>query len=140
MEKFVDTMPTIIQTCLSTCENWAKTTKKVKELEDIIRKCDPPAAALPTLTQGTAVPSLYSHIAHSDDKEETDIPQAFKGVKPKQNRGRGKGKQPQQKPNPPPVQIQEEQYTYEDTNNYYHNENYRGQSRGCRPYRGHTTG
>ena len=24
--------------------------------------------------------SLYSHIAHSDDKEETDIPQPFKGA------------------------------------------------------------
>ena len=33
MEKFVDTMPTIIQTHLITCENWAKTTKKAKELE-----------------------------------------------------------------------------------------------------------
>ena len=119
MVKFVDTMPTMIQTHLITCENWAKTTKKAKELEHIIRKCDPPAAALPALTQGTAVPVLYSHIAHSDDKEETDIPQPFKGVKPKQtkNRGRGKGKQQQQKPDPPPVQIQEEQYTYEDTNN-----------------------
>ena len=50
MEKFVDTMPTIIQTHLITCENWAKTTKKVKELEHIVRKCNPPAAALPTLT------------------------------------------------------------------------------------------
>ena len=48
MEMFVDTMPTIIQTHLITCENWAKTTKKAKELEHIIRKCDPPAAALPT--------------------------------------------------------------------------------------------
>ena len=96
---------------------------------------------MPTLTQGAAVPSLYSHIAHSDDKKGTDIPQSFKAVKPKQtkHRGRGKGKQQQQKPNPPPVQIQEEQYTYEDTNNYYHNENYRGQSRGHRPYRGQTT-
>ena len=142
MEKFVDTMPTIIKTHLITCENWAKTTKKAKELEHIIRKCDPLAAALPTLTQGAAVPSLYSHITHSDDKEETNIPQPFKGVKPKQtkNRGRGKGKQLQQKPNPRPVQIQEEQYTYEVTNNYYHNENYRGQSRGCRPYRGQHTG
>ena len=28
MEKFVDTMPTIIQTHLITCENWTKTTKK----------------------------------------------------------------------------------------------------------------
>ena len=133
MGKFVDTMPTIIQTHLITCENWAKTTKKAKKLEHIIRKCDPLAAALPTLTQSAAVPGLYSHITHSDNKEETDIPQPFK-------KGRGKGKQPQQKPNPPPVQIQEQQYTYEDTNNYYHNETYRGQSRGHRPYRGQNTG
>ena len=68
-------MPTIIQTHLITCKTWTKTTKKVKELEHIIRKCDQLAAALPNLTKGTAVPSLYSHIAHSDDKEETDIPQ-----------------------------------------------------------------
>ena len=47
MERFVDTMPTIIQTHLITCKNWEKTTKKAKELEHIIRKCDPPAAALP---------------------------------------------------------------------------------------------
>ena len=80
MEKFIDTMPTIIQTHLIACKTWAKTTKKVKELEHIIRKCDPPAAALPNLTKGTAVPSLYSHIAHSNDKEETDIPQPFIGV------------------------------------------------------------
>ena len=84
MEKFVDNMPTIIQTHLITCEYWEKTAKKAKELEHIIRKCDPPAVALPTLTQGAAVPSLYSHIAHSDDKEETDIPQPFKGAKLKQ--------------------------------------------------------
>ena len=107
MKKFVDTMPTIIQTHLITCENWAKTTKKAKELEHIIRKCDPLAAALPTLAQGTAVPGLYSHITHSDDKEETDIPQPFKGAKPKElkHKGRGKGKQQLQKPKFPPVQI-----------------------------------
>ena len=74
MEKFIDTMPIIIQTHLITKKTWKKTTDKVKELEYIIRKCDPPAAALPNLTKDTAVPSLYSHIAHSDDKEETDIP------------------------------------------------------------------
>ena len=74
MEKFIDTMPTIIQTHLITCKTWVKTTKKAKELEHIIRKCDPPAAALPNLTKSSAVPSLYSHIAHFDDKEETDIP------------------------------------------------------------------
>ena len=40
----------------------------------------------------------------------------------------------------PPVQVQDEQYNYDDTNNYYHNGNYRGQPRGCRPYRGQNTG
>ena len=70
MEKFIDTMPTIIQTHLITEKTLEKTTDKAKELEHIIRKCDSPAAALPNLTKGTAVPSLYSHIAHSDDKEE----------------------------------------------------------------------
>ena len=99
-------------------------------------------SSLPNLTKSTAVPSLYSHIAYSDDKEETDIPQPYKGVCPKQSkhRGRGKGKQPQQKPKNPPVQIQDDQYNYEDTNNYYHNENYRGQPRGHRLYRGQNTG
>ena len=65
-------------------------------MEHIIRKCDPLAAALPNLTKGTVVPSLYSHIAHSIDKEETDILQPFKGARPKQpkTRGRGKGQQP----------------------------------------------
>ena len=82
MEKFIDTMPTIIQTHLITEKTWQETTDKAKELEHIIRKCDPLAAALPTLAKGTAVPSLYSHIAHSDDKEETDIPQPFKGPGP----------------------------------------------------------
>ena len=110
MENFVDTMPTIIQTHLITCKNWEKTTKKAKELEHIIRKCDSPAAALPNLTQSTAVPGLYSHIADLNGKEETDIPQPFKGARPKQpkTRGGGKGKQPQQKPKPPPVQVQAE--------------------------------
>ena len=86
--------------------------------------------------------SLYSHIAHSNDKDEVEIPQPFKGADPKQPkpRGRGKGKQPQQKPKNPPPQTQEDSYNYEDTNNYYHNENYRGRSRGCRPYRGQNTG
>ena len=79
------------------------------------------------MTKGTTVPSLYSHIAHSNDKEETDIPQLFKGTQPKQpkTRGGGKGKQPQQKLKTPPVQVQEDQYNYDDTNIYCHNENYK---------------
>ena len=41
----------------------------------------------------------------------------------------------------PPVQVQDDQYNYDDaTTNYYHDENYRGQPRGCRPYRGQNTG
>ena len=84
MEMFIDTMPTIIQTHLITCKTWEKTTDKVKELEHIIRKCDPLAAALSNMTKGATVPDLYSHIAHSDDKEETDIHQPFKGARPKQ--------------------------------------------------------
>ena len=134
-DKFIDTMPTIIQMHLCTEKDWAVTTKKAKELEHIIRKCDPPVAALPTLAKGTAVPGLYSHIIHSNDKYKMEIPQPFKGAHPKQpkSRGGGKGKQPEQKP---PPQTQDDQYNYKDTNNYYHNENYRCQSRGCRPYRG----
>ena len=91
---------------------------------------------MPTLAKGTAVPGLHSHVAHSDDKDETDIPQTFKGAHPKQpkSRGGGKDKQPQQKLKNLPAQIQDDQYNYEDTNNHYHNENYRGQSRGHRPY------
>ena len=112
MEKFIDTMPIIIQTCLITKKTLEKTTDKAKELEHIINKCDPLAAALPNLTKGATVPSSYSHIAHSDDKEETDIRQPFKGAHPKQpkHRGGGKGKQPEQKPKNPPVQIQDDQY------------------------------
>ena len=142
-DKFIDTMPTIIQMHLITEKDWAAITKKAKELEHIIRKCHPLAAALPTLAKGTAVPGLYSHIAHSN-KDETEIPQPFKGARPKQpkprGRGRGKGKQPQQKLKHPPPQTQDDQYNYEDTSNYYHNENYRGQSRDRRPYRGQNTG
>ena len=120
-------------------QNWDKTTQKTKELEHIIRKCDQPAAALSTLTQGAAVPSLYSHIAQSEDNEETEIPLPFKGVNPKQNKFKARGKVDNSKRKPPPVQIQEEQYTFEDTNNYYHTKNYRGQPRGQRPYRGQNT-
>ena len=78
-DKFIDKMPAIRQMQLITEKDWAATTKKAKELEHIIRKCDQPAATLPTLAKGTAVPSLYSHIAHSDDKDKTEIPHLLKG-------------------------------------------------------------
>ena len=127
-DKFIDTMPTIIQTHFITEKTWQETTDKTKELEHIIRKCDRLAAALPTLAKGTAVPSLYSHIAHSDDKDEMDIPQPFKGARPKQPKSRGgqRGKQPQQNPKNLPAQIQDDQYNYEDTNNYITEDNPEG--------------
>ena len=73
-----------------------------KSLEHIIMKCDPPTLAMLMMATGATVLGLYSHIAHSVDKEEGDIPQPFKGAKPKQTRGRGKpkGKPQDQRQNP----------------------------------------
>ena len=88
-EKFIETMPTMIQTHLITCKDWDMVKDTAKSLEHIIMKCNPPTPAMVT---GATVPGLYSHIAHSVDKEERDIPQPFKGAKPKQTRGRGKPK------------------------------------------------
>ena len=86
-------------------------------------KCNPPTLAMPTMATGATVPGLYSHIAHSVDKEEGDIPQPFKGAKLKQTSGRGKPKGiPQvQRQNPPKIQEVDETYNYESPNNYYHN-------------------
>ena len=129
-------MPTMIQTHLITCKDWDTVKDTAKSLEHIIMKCDPPTPAMPTMATGATVPGLYSNIAHLVDKEEGDIPQLFKGTKPKQTRGRGKpkGKPQDQRQNPPKVQEVEENYNYESPNNYYHNTS--NQSRGCRPYNG----
>ena len=98
-EKFIETM---IQTHLITCKDWATLNDTVKYLEHIIMKCDPLTLAMPMMATGATVPGLYSHIAHSMDKEEGEIPQPFKGTKPKQTRGRGKpkGKPQEQRQNP----------------------------------------
>ena len=102
-EKFIETMPTMIQTHLITCKDWAMVKDTAKSLKHIIMKCDPPTPAMPTMATGATVWGLYSHIAHSVDKEEGEIPQPFKGAKPKQTRGRGKpkGKPQEQRQNPP---------------------------------------
>ena len=76
-DKFIDIMLYLI-----TKNDWPATTKKAKELEHIIRKCDPPTAALPTLATDTTVPGLYSHITHSNDKDKVEIPQPFKWLIP----------------------------------------------------------
>ena len=135
-EKFIETMPTMIQTHLITCKDWAMVKETAKSLKHIIMKCDPPTPAMPTMATGATVLGLYSHIAHSVDKEKGEIPQLFKGAKPKQTRGRGKpkGKPQEQRQNPPKAQEAEETNTYENPNNYYHNAP--SQSRGHRPYNG----
>ena len=91
-EKFIETMPTMIQTHLIMCKDWATVKDTAKSLEHIILKCDPPTLAVPMMAPGATVLGLYSHIAHSVDKEEGEIPQPFKGTKPKQTKGRGKPK------------------------------------------------
>ena len=73
MEKFIETMPTFIQTHLIIEPNWKMVTKKVKNLEHIIQKCDAPAIAPPSLQGVGAVPSLYSHIAQSQDQDSDNI-------------------------------------------------------------------
>ena len=80
---------------------------------------------MPLVTTGATVPGLYSHIAHSVDKEE-EIPPPFKGAKLKQIRGRGKpkGKPQSYRQNAPKAQEAEEAYAYDSPNNYYHNDNY----------------
>ena len=135
-EKFIETMPTMIQTHLIMCKDWDTVKDTAKSLEHIIMKCNPPTLAMPMMATGATVPGLYSHIAHLVDKEEGDIPQPFKGAKPKQTRGRGKpkGKPQDVRQNPPKAQEVEENYNYESPNNYYHNTS--NQSRGHRPYIG----
>ena len=91
-KKFIETMPTMIQTHLIICKDWADVKDKAKSLEHIIRKCDPPTPTVPLMVTGATVLGLCLHIAHSVDKEEGEIPQLFKGAKLKQTRGRGKPK------------------------------------------------
>ena len=133
-EKFIETMPMMIQTYLIMCKDWATVKDTAKFLEHIILKCDPPTLAMPMMATGATVLGLYSHIAHLVDKEEGEIPQPFKGAKLKQTRGRGKlkGKPHEQGQNPPKAQEADETYTYENPNNYYHNAP--SQSRSHRPF------
>ena len=139
-EKFIETMPTMIQMHLIISKDWANIKDKAKSLEHIIQKCDRPTPTMPLMVTGATVPGLYSHIVHSVDKEEGEIPQLFKGTKPKQTRDRGKpkGKPQEQRQNPPKAQEADETYTYDSPNNYYHNDIYTApsQNRGRRPFNG----
>ena len=79
-EKFIETIPTMIQTHLIMCKDWPTVKDTAKSLEHIIQKCDPPTPAMPMMATGATVLGLYSHIAHLVDKEEGEIPQPFKGT------------------------------------------------------------
>ena len=103
MEKFIETMPTMIQTHLIIYKDSAETKDKAKSLEHIIWKCDPPTPAMPLVKTGATVLGLYSHITHLVHKDEEEICPPFKGEKLKQTRGRGKpkGKSQGHRQNPP---------------------------------------
>ena len=136
MERFIETMTTIIQTHLIIEPNWKMVIKKVKNLKHIIWKCEAPAIASPSLQGAGAVPSIYLHIAQSQDQDSDYIPKPFQSTKGRGGKKSGKSKQKYQQqlqPTPPPPDEEEH---YEETNNYYHNENYRGNYRDHRPYRG----
>ena len=45
-EKFIETMPMMIQTHLIMCKDWAAVKDTVKSLEHIILKCVPPTLAM----------------------------------------------------------------------------------------------
>ena len=138
MKTFIETIPTITQTHLIIEPNWAKVSKKAKNLEHIIRQCNPLTIAPPIVQGAGADPSIYSHIAQSQNQDSGNIPKPFKSTRGTGRKKSGKGKSKSQQPQPPPLPKQEEQY--EEVDNYYHNENYRGNNRGCRPYRGQYCG
>ena len=91
MEKFIETMPTTIQTYLIIEPNCAEVTKKAKNLEHVIQICDPLATAPPTITGGGEGPGLYSHIAQSQDQHSDSIPKLFKSTKGKGGKKSGRG-------------------------------------------------
>ena len=98
---------------------------------------------MPLVTTGATVLGLYSHITYSVDKDEAEIPPPFKGAKSKQTRGGGrpKGKPQGHRQNPPKDKEADESYTYDNTNNDYHNDNYAApdQNRGRRPFAGQSS-
>ena len=126
VDKLIKTMPILIQTHLVTEKTWAAVTKKAKELKHIIQKCEPPVTAS-TSMQAAAVPKPFKSTKGRGGKK------SVKG-KQKQQQQQQQQQPQQQKPPPPPIEKEIEQY--DETGNYYHNDNYQGHNRGHRPYRG----
>ena len=89
-------MPTIIQTHLIIEPKWAEVTKKEKNLEHIIQRCDPPATSIPIIPGAGAVPSLFLHITQSQDQEiktQTVFKSHLKAQKAKEERNQAKANQ-----------------------------------------------
>ena len=85
-------MPTIIQIHLIIKPDWAEVTKKAKNLEHIIWRCEPSTTASSIIQGAGAVPGLYSHIAQFQDQDSGNIPKPFKITKGKGGKKSGKGK------------------------------------------------
>ena len=105
MDKFIETMPKIIQTHLIIAPNWEEVTKKANYLEHIIQRCEPLAIALPISQGAGAGPSLYSHVAQSQDLISASQLKPFKSARGhggKESKGKAKPQQ-QPQPTPPPL-------------------------------------
>ena len=78
-EKFIETMPTMIQTYLIICKDWAEVKDKAKSLEHIIQKCDPPTPLCRWLQQVQQYRD-YIHILHTQwTKKKGKCPHHLKG-------------------------------------------------------------
>ena len=62
-------MPTMILTPLIIEPSWAEVTKKAKNLEHIIQRCDPPATASPIYQAQVHFPA-YIHSSHNHHHDE----------------------------------------------------------------------
>ena len=85
---------------------------------------------MPLVTTGAAVPGLFP-ISHT---LLIKMKQKYPDLLRVQNQSKPQG----HRQNPPKDQEADESYTYDNTNNYYHNDNYTapGQSQGHRPFNG----
>ena len=135
--KFIETMPTMIQTHLITCKDWAAVKDTAKSLEHIIRKCDPPTPAMPMMVTGGTVPGLYSHIGHrpftgqGSNRQFRSFTQQNRGQRPQYNQHQFQNYRYQRGTS----QQNRTQYSNKCKPYFQGNQgnSYRGQGRGCGP-------
>ena len=91
-EKFIETMPMMMQTHLIICKDWAEVKDKAKSLKHIIQKCHPPTPTMPTDgNRCNSTGTIFTDSTFGGQRRGQNT-QPFKGAKPKQTRGRGKPK------------------------------------------------